>query len=423
MRSFASVALRKAIDLQNTRQQPHLDYFAVDYSEELSALFGGYLQPQSDYLTHAIHAISGLYAPEHIRRTGLIIVAHSMGGKIAQAALQHRNVSALVHTVLMLATPVDRPVLDVDFFTSAFYRQIDTYWEQHRLEKWLATNETVLYGADDDNNNQRAPAIETERITTIPVVQVPNALLNDVLLITIGGGVRDRLVPAGLTASRFSDVHAMSTSIPSVWLSTDHLCSVWCLQQVLVINRFLYEISSSDPGANKASRLLAARRHFEQQQPAKQSSVVAQNVAAVQLFGGRSFVDATDEAEWQEDSRRQFTEHFPRGFGQRRTQMLRLHSDAQYRFADLQLVNASVDETKGWLFGCAALETTGEARYCTLAERLDPTMVVVRRLPTRGAGTRRVVELDLHSLRRTHPKWTHVLVRTEPSLIAVSVVF
>ena len=27
-----------------------------------------------------------------------------------------------------------------------------------------------------------------------------------------------------------------------MWLSTDHLCAVWCLQLVLVVNRFLYSI-------------------------------------------------------------------------------------------------------------------------------------------------------------------------------------
>lgn len=40
--------------------------------------------------------------------------------------------------------------------------------------------------------------------------------------------------------------------MPMVWLSTDHLCSVWCLQQVIVINRFLYSII--EPSKNRYSK-------------------------------------------------------------------------------------------------------------------------------------------------------------------------
>lgn len=34
----------------------------------------------------------------------------------------------------------------------------------------------------------------------------------------------------------------MSTCMQNVWLTTDHLSIVWCLQQILVINRFLFSI-------------------------------------------------------------------------------------------------------------------------------------------------------------------------------------
>jgi glycosylphosphatidylinositol deacylase len=33
-----------------------------------------------------------------------------------------------------------------------------------------------------------------------------------------------------------------STAVPSVWLSTDHLCSVWCKELVLVTVRTLFDI-------------------------------------------------------------------------------------------------------------------------------------------------------------------------------------
>ena len=33
-----------------------------------------------------------------------------------------------------------------------------------------------------------------------------------------------------------------STGVPSVWVSTDHLCIVWCKQLVLVLARALFDI-------------------------------------------------------------------------------------------------------------------------------------------------------------------------------------
>jgi glycosylphosphatidylinositol deacylase len=45
VRSLASVALRKAID--ETKYRTHFDFFAVDFGEEMSGLYGGVLQDQS----------------------------------------------------------------------------------------------------------------------------------------------------------------------------------------------------------------------------------------------------------------------------------------------------------------------------------------------------------------------------------------
>lgn len=402
MRSLASVALRKSLDLARSRQPRHLDYFAVDYNEELSAAFGGYLQPQADYLAHCVHAISRLYT----HQPGLIIVAHSMGGKVAQAAMQHANVSALVHTMLLIATPVDRPVVDVDFYTSAFYRRVDAYWQQHRSTQQVATNLTATCGGSAYACTTAVAPTESDAPAS------PNpALLDHVLLVTIGGGERDRLVHAGLTRSRFGDLHAMSPAVPLVWLSTDHLCSVWCLQQVLVLNRFLFDIVDGQRAEphTKRSRLLAARQHLAPHRLARRQS-------AVQLVTDAEAAEFADE--WQEDSRRQFVEQFPKGFGLMRTQMIRLHADAQYRYLDLQLVNARLDEREGagWLFGCAALQTSRAGRFCARAERLDG---YGQRVPAVG-GERMVVQLDLHEMRREHPQWTHLLVRTAPTAESVS---
>lgn len=416
MRSFASVALRKSIDMaRHSRSSgPHLDYFGVDYNEEFSALFGGYLQPQADYLAHCVHAISRLYARPS---PGIVIVAHSMGGKVAQAALMHANVSALVHTVLMLATPVDRPVIDVDFFTSAFYKRVDAYWEQHRASQWVATNETATCCRGDEDREEDDAV--RGRTTNAVASGVPSALLDHILVVTIGGGARDRLVHAGLTASRFSDVHAMSTAIPDVWLSTDHLCSVWCLQQVLVINRFLFEIVDKTGAATKGSRLLAAQRYFA---PAS----LARTRRTVQLFEPPVSTDAAafPEPEWHQDSRLQFVKSFAHGSPGRHTQMIALRANApEYRYLDVELVDAPLDEVAGWLFLCRAQESNAQSRYCSTAERLDG---YAKRIPSRAdparAGEIVVLQLDLEALVRGDNTLTHLLIRTAPTSKPVRII-
>lgn len=217
MRSLASVSLRKAIDLARNGgggggAHRHLDYFAVDFDGEFSALFGGYLQPQADYLMHCVHAIRALYDDDaEPKAPGLIVIAHSMGGKVAQAAMQHANVSSAVHTLLMIAAPVDRPVLNADFYTAAFYGRVDAFWQQHRSDRWVATNrtQTCCGGVGDSEGDEDRMAIGDG---------VASAMLDHVLLVTIGGGVRDRLVHAGLTSSRFSDVHVMVSVHVILWV-------------------------------------------------------------------------------------------------------------------------------------------------------------------------------------------------------------
>lgn len=71
--------------------------------------------------------------------------------------------------------------------------------------------------------------------------------LSHLTIISIGGGFHDKLVKSELTqfedlAPILGDTHLVTTSIPDVWLSTDHQCIVWCRQLVLKLTKFLFEI-------------------------------------------------------------------------------------------------------------------------------------------------------------------------------------
>jgi hypothetical protein len=50
---------RKALD--DTDYKVHFDYFAVDFGEELSALYGGVLEQQADFAAACVEKILQLY--------------------------------------------------------------------------------------------------------------------------------------------------------------------------------------------------------------------------------------------------------------------------------------------------------------------------------------------------------------------------
>lgn len=96
----------------------------------------------------------------------------------------------------MIATPIDKPVVNIDVFFEQLYRNVDNFWTENKIATNLITNCSTCYG-DKSNSIENINHSDSSK------------LLNDLLLITIGGGSRDLLVHSGLTASKFSDVHVI----------------------------------------------------------------------------------------------------------------------------------------------------------------------------------------------------------------------
>ena len=61
-------------------QQKQLDYFSIDFNEELSALFGGVLEQQTEFVAYAIQQILSLYKTEKT----IILVGNSIGGLLCR---------------------------------------------------------------------------------------------------------------------------------------------------------------------------------------------------------------------------------------------------------------------------------------------------------------------------------------------------
>jgi glycosylphosphatidylinositol deacylase len=75
VRSLASVSLRKSL---NSHAPFQFDYFTVDLNEEYSALFGGVLKDQREFVHHCLHRILELYRNNANKPTSVILIGHSM---------------------------------------------------------------------------------------------------------------------------------------------------------------------------------------------------------------------------------------------------------------------------------------------------------------------------------------------------------
>lgn len=386
-RSLASVALRKGIDNDWFH---HLDYFSVDLNEEYSALFGGVLEAQTLFIEHCIRAILKLYQRLPNPPKKIVIVGHSIGGKIAQKLLSSPDTAHLINTVIALASPVDKPVLNFDHYIENFYQSIDEYWSENRL---------VLDSLNNSCGITQRQNIEERKETR---------LLDDKLFITIGGGNRDLLVHPGLTDSKFSDLHVMSTGIPKVWVEADHLCIVWCLQLVLVVNRFLYSIIAPTKykGPNsrglsfiedKSERLAKAEQHFLGLPTMKEENVLSRRM------------EMPENADWYEDNRKIFTEKFKTGINRTRIQMIRLLDNVLHHTVRVNAINQDTDD---WIFGCEAVETSSKSRFCSQASALSKQFIT--KIPSLLPG-RVHLHLNLNQLKKANPKWTHILLRFKPT--------
>ncbi|KAI1293062.1 GPI inositol-deacylase [Halotydeus destructor] len=211
VRSLASVAQRMS---EGDLHLVQFNYFAVDFNEELSGIYGGVLQSQKDFVVEAVKAIVKLYESKP-ERPPLIVIGHSVGGVIARTLLSLQESSGIeVDLIITLASPHKSPVAAIDPTIVGFYEQIE-----------LTSSNTTL--------------------------------------LSINGGFNDILVNPSLTELTTSDSNesnyfaVTSTAIPDVWLTMDHLCIVWCRQFVLKVNRLVFDLTHLISKKQLTSRLTA----------------------------------------------------------------------------------------------------------------------------------------------------------------------
>lgn len=198
-----------------------LDFFTVDFNEELIAFHGQTLLDQAEYLNEAVAYILALYhQPQRaLRESGLpdpksvIILGHSMGGVVARTALRMPNYQDnTINTIVTLSAPHARPPISFDPAMVETYNDVNTFWRE--------SYSGLLAGKNP---------------------------LDDVTLVSVAGGGLDTMIPSEYTSltSLVPDTHGFTvftSSIPNVWTGMDHLAIMWCDQFRKALVRAIFDV-------------------------------------------------------------------------------------------------------------------------------------------------------------------------------------
>ena len=221
-----------------------LDFFTVDFNEDLAAFHGQTVLDQAEYVNEAIAYILSLYHDsKRLNRdsdlpdpSSVILIGHSMGGIVARTVLVNTKYQAnSVNTIITMSTPHARPPVSFDADIVSLYTRINEYWRDAFTQKMSSSNP-----------------------------------LSQTTLISIAGGGRDTTVPSDYTSisSLVPETHGFTvftSTVPSVWTSMDHLAITWADQLRKVIIKSLYEVVDVRRGAqtkSRAARMKVFRKWF-----------------------------------------------------------------------------------------------------------------------------------------------------------------
>lgn len=235
--------LRHDADALKSGKRP-LDFFSVDFNEDITAFHGQTLLDQAEYLNEAVAYILSLYHDPHRSArdpdlpdpSSVILVGHSMGGIVARTMLTMPNYqSNFINTIITLSAPHARAPVSFDSDIVHIYQKINQYWRQSYSQKEASKNP-----------------------------------LSQVTLVSIAGGGLDTVVPSDYSAlaSIVPPTHGFTVftaTIPHVWTGMDHLSITWCDQFRKSVVRSLYDVIDARRPAQTVSReqrMLAFKKRF-----------------------------------------------------------------------------------------------------------------------------------------------------------------
>lgn len=359
-RSLASVCMRKAL---NSRSPFHLDFFTVDLNEEYSALYGGVLEAQTEFVRQSIYRILDLYKNTKASKPqSVVLVGHSMSGLIAKGIFNDPSFDpSLVQVILTFATPHNRPVIVFDEYTYQYYQATSKTWVLDRGDR-----------------------------------------LAHVTLASVGGGPMDYLVQTDSISSWDTDLHTVTTTVPTVWRSVDHLAILWCKELVLVTARALFDmvdLETKQISSDQQLRRSIIQYHFLKRNGGKQYRKSIHHPYATFLEG----------AEWIEPLPRQtsISGNIDNNGNDRLAKpkhiMIRLVDHPHHAILAVEAIN---HQESDWVFVCQANVIENNSRICKNGENLSNYSQF---WPSLNHKRKRVV-LDLLSYQQQN-KYSHVILR------------
>ncbi len=186
-----------------------MDWWTVDFNEDLSAFHGLTLAQQAQFVNEVTGSLLAHYQ-QFTNITSIPLLAHSMGGVVASLALAtgKKNPAPSANMLVTLSTPHAYPPVALDRDVDRVYSFLD------------------------------------------------KASLNDTLLISISGGPLDTQIPSDPAAlellPNWDPTRALSsstTALPGLWSPVDHLAMMWCDQlRSRVAHGFLQQSGKTSEG-------------------------------------------------------------------------------------------------------------------------------------------------------------------------------
>ena len=215
-----------------------IDWFALDFNEELSAFHGGLLRRQTAFTSHALAKILETYPPG----TPVVIAGHSMGGVVARGALLELGKegaygSPLNATLITLATPhADSPAATAPSAARA-HRDINDAWISKRHTRVTSRVAMVSVGGGDADR-------QVTRVHAKPPARWLSA----------------KNAKKTKNAKTKNAIHTTAGSIPgaSSNVSADHRAIAWCQQVIVPAAETFLDVAAMDDTGDVAARIALA---------------------------------------------------------------------------------------------------------------------------------------------------------------------
>ncbi|RHY32807.1 hypothetical protein DYB32_002229 [Aphanomyces invadans] len=194
-----------------------IDLFLVDFNEEATGMAGQFVLEQGFFVNEAVKEILALYKdlPEDRRPTSVVVVGHSMGGIVTRTALTLPNYKAQsILTIVTLSTPHVAPPFNLDASMMAVYSTVNS-----RFCPTSSVNGTTLASCRN----------------------------HAVVIVSLAGGLKDFVVHSSLAAighaiPTTNGFAALTSLLPAVNASMDHLCILWCHQFMEALSAALVQL-------------------------------------------------------------------------------------------------------------------------------------------------------------------------------------